>query len=121
MSGHDAIHFFQRVILGFPKGGGTADGDDAEIRTLAAQPAHELPRVRVRLVRHGARVDDGDVRRVRVERRLRAAEFKFLANPLGIVLVRLAPEGVEPDGRLVVHVAHVAVVSLAGGFERSPM
>src|SRR5213592_52253 len=82
---------------------GAAHHDCLEPRAAPRQPPHEAAQLGFALRGHGAGIHDGNVRGGGIFHDDRALVSERLAHQLGVVLVRLAAEGVEVDvhGRTV--------------------
>lgn len=90
----DSIH---RGVLFRTQRGGAARDYHPEVWILAADAADKATGFRIRLIGDGAGVDHADFGLGPAFRRVSTSGFQFLTHPFGIVLVRLAAEGLKVD------------------------
>jgi hypothetical protein len=73
----------------------TADDYNKRLRIFAQHLPHELPALRIRLLGHGARVDDANIRRLAKFNQIVALLPERVANQRRLGLVKPAAEGIK--------------------------
>ena len=92
--GHDSGERRQHPVVNC---GGTSHDHGLQLRSLTAQASHEAAHFRLTRMGHRTRVDDGDVRHIRMGDGRCAGSLQRLSHRFRIVLVGLAAEGMEID------------------------
>ena len=100
---HNSINFIHSLILVLSEGSRAACCNDSDSGVSLAETTHEVARVGIGLISHRAGIDHRDIGIRRIRHRLGAAPFQLLPHTLCVVLICLAPEGVVPNGRAVLH------------------